>query len=185
MRTGSTRSSKSDRWIDRVGPKSATFPFTTVFDRRHLAALALVIVALLGACGADDEDEDTASEPATTASAQPTASTPAPTTPAKPKGTAKPPTPATPAPTGCVRDPRFAGLKFSGVPCAQAYAIAAAWDKMGDACNTVDDPESPEGYKRTCEVAGYTCNAKRVTTSEARKVDCASGSASIRFTWQP
>jgi hypothetical protein len=158
-----------------------------ICDRRLLASLALVVAVLVAGCGADDEEEDTATEPATTTAAvQPTAP-PAPTQPAKKKKKkgAAAPAPATPAPAGCVKDPRFAGLKFSGISCAQAYALAAQWDEMANDCNTIDDPESPEGFKRTCDVAGYTCTAKRVTTSEARKVACTSGSASVRFSWTP
>jgi hypothetical protein len=63
--------------------------------------------------------------------------------------------------------------------------VADGWDASPDRCNTIDNPDSPLGYNRTCEVEGYTCDAKRDVRSDGRFVTCTQGGASIRFTWFP
>jgi hypothetical protein len=71
------------------------------------------------------------------------------------------------------------------VACDEATAVASAWNRDQDRCNTIDDPSSPEGYNRTCTVEDYTCRAKRDVKSDARSVACAMGPAQVRFTWAP
>jgi hypothetical protein len=63
--------------------------------------------------------------------------------------------------------------------------VATAWDQDGKDCNTVDNPNVPEGYKRTCSVEGFTCEAKRDVHSDGRFVTCTQGGQSVRFTWLP
>jgi hypothetical protein len=156
-----------------------------------LAALAVAAAAFAG-CGADEED--TTAEPATTTAATaPQATAPAPTTapkptvPTAPKAATPEPTPAppTPAPNACDTDKAISQLKFKGIQCDQAAAVANEWNRMQDQCSTIDDPNSPEGYNRTCTVQIYTCKAKRDVKSDARFVACAKGAAQINFTWAP
>jgi hypothetical protein len=162
---------------------------------RSAPLIVLVGIAVLVAagCGSDEEGEETSAEPGTTTA--PTIATP-PTTappPAPPTTTAAKPTPApepepaapTPAPNPCTTDRAISNLKFTGIPCAQAAAVADEWNERIDECNTIDDPSSPQGYNRTCTVQAYTCRAKRDTKSDARFVACAKGAATIRFTWAP
>lgn len=147
---------------------------------------------LLAGCGADTED--TASTPATAApTIAQTAPVPSATVAPKakaPKTTTAPapePTPAapSPAPNACETSKAISRLTFKGVACDEAAVIADAWDQDQDRCSTIDDPNSPEGYSRTCTVEDYTCKAKRDVKSDARFVACARGGAQIRFTWAP
>jgi hypothetical protein len=155
---------------------------------RLLALGLLCTVLLVGGCGADEEDTETAAStgPAATETA-PTPVSPA-TTATEPKPT-KTPKPAAEAPSapssGCSTPDTISNLKFSGVACEQGTPIVVAWDRNPNDCNTIDNPDSPEGYKRTCEIEGYTCLAKRDVKSENRNVACSKGPASIRFTWTP
>jgi hypothetical protein len=154
---------------------------------RHLAALGVLAALLLAGCD-DNEDEQGATLPTTPTVAQPTATAPTtsaePTTPAK---GAPEPTPAAPTsdPNACKTEEAISRLKFSGVPCEEAAAVADEWDSQQDRCNTIDDPNSPEGYNRICEVEEYTCRARRDVKSDARFVGCAKGAAKVRFTWAP
>jgi hypothetical protein len=165
---------------------------------RTLALLGLLVAtsALLAAgCGGDDEE-------ATSELAQTTAPTTAPPTTTAPPATAQPTAPAqtapapapapepepaapTSAPNACATARAISRLKFAGVPCAEAASVADEWNGRVDDCNTIDDPNSPEGYNRICTVQTYTCRAKRDVRSDARFVACAKGSATIRFTWAP
>jgi hypothetical protein len=158
-----------------------------------LAGVAMSAVLLIAGCGGDDEDEPAAGTgPSTLPSvgevtnpaAPATQASPAPTGPSKaiPEPT---PAPPTAAPNACDTDKAISQLKFTGVPCAQAAAVADEWNRMQDRCNTIDDPNSPEGYNRTCTVQSYTCKAKRDVKSDARFVACAKGTSQIRFTWAP
>ena len=100
---------------------------------------------------------------------------------AKPK---KPP-PTGGSSAGCSIPATYQNFKFAGVDCASALAVADAWDASPDKCNTIDNPDSPLGYNRTCSIEGYTCDAKRDVRSDGRFVTCTQGGASIRFTWFP
>jgi hypothetical protein len=79
----------------------------------------------------------------------------------------------------------YQDFKYTGIDCTAAVAVATAWDDNGKDCNTVDNPDVPEGYKRTCSVEGFTCEAKRDVHSDGRFVTCTQGGQSIRFTWLP
>jgi hypothetical protein len=161
-------------------------------NKRLLALLGAVLALLIVGCGGDDDSDETGSQPASvptigqvTNPATTTAQSP--TAPAAPTTGAPEPTPVAPtaAPNACDTDKAISQLKFTGVPCTQAAAVADEWNRMQDRCNTIDDPNSPEGYNRTCTVQSYTCKAKRDVKSDARFVACAKGSAQVRFTWAP
>jgi hypothetical protein len=164
---------------------------------RSAPLIVLVGIAVLVAagCGSDEEGEETSTEPGTTTAptiaapattAPPPAAAPPTTAPAKPTPAPEPePAAPTPAPNPCTTDRAISNLKFTGIPCAQAAAVADEWNERIDECNTIDDPSSPQGYNRTCTVQAYTCRAKRDTKSDARFVACAKGAATIRFTWAP
>jgi hypothetical protein len=158
--------------------------------------LSVLIVAIFSAgCGGDDDEETTSERAQTTAptAAPPTAAAPQPTAPqptppAQPAPSPAPePEPAAPtsAPNACPTAKAISRLKFTGIPCEQAAAVADEWNERIDDCNTIDDPSSPQGYNRTCTVQSYTCRAKRDVKSDARFVACAKGAATIRFTWAP
>jgi hypothetical protein len=167
--------------------------------RRHrtalwAAALPMLATALVaGGCG--DDSDDTATQPASVAPTAPPVTTappsPPPTTTPPPTETAPAvtpePEPAAPtsAPNACTTAKAISNLKFAGIPCTQAAAVADEWNERVDDCNTIDDPNSPEGYNRTCTVQTYTCRAKRDVKSDARFIACAKGSATLRFTWAP
>lgn len=150
-----------------------------------LLALAAAGAIALAGCGSNSSGETgtqaSVSIPPVTS---PLSTTNAPTA----TGTAKP-KPAKTTSTGgsapCSVPDAYQDLKFSGIDCAGAVAVAQAWDSNGKRCNTVDNPESPIGPQRTCTVNGYSCMAKRDIHSDARFVTCTQGGASIRFTWLP
>jgi hypothetical protein len=79
----------------------------------------------------------------------------------------------------------YQNFKYTGIDCTAAVAVAVDWDQNGKDCNTIDDPNSPEGYNRTCTIEGFTCKAKRDTSSDNRFVTCTQGGQSVRFTWLP
>ena len=151
-----------------------------------LACLAL-LVAVAAGCGSDSSGETT-----TTAASVPTVTSPLDTasTPSTTTGGAKGGAETTSAnggvgPSACAVPEAFQNLKFTGVGCTDAVAVAQAWDSMGKDCNTVDNPNVDEGYNRTCSVEGYSCTAKRDVHSDARFVTCTQGGSSVRFTWLP
>jgi hypothetical protein len=147
-----------------------------------LAATALV--ALAAGCGSDSSGETTApqvSVPSVT-SPLPATSTTA-SSPAKKKGGKT--TTSTGGSAPCAIPDSFQDFKYTGIDCAAALTVAQAWDSNGKDCNTVDNPNLDEGYRRTCSVEGYSCTAKRDVHSDNRFVTCTQGGASIRFTWLP
>jgi hypothetical protein len=153
-----------------------------------LAAAALLVV--LAGCGSDESGETTA--PTQVSIPSPTSPIPATTTaPTAPAGGGqKKPAPTTPGGGGggtaaCTIPDAYQDFKFTGLDCSAAVAVATEWDSMPNECNTVDNPNVDEGYNRTCEVQGFTCNAKRDVKSDARFVNCSQGGQSIRFTWLP
>jgi hypothetical protein len=159
---------------------------------RVLAIPALIAALLVAGCGDDDDDDATTqAAPVTTAPSGTTAPRVSPAPAPPPTETAPPATPEpepvapTSAPNACTTAKTISNLKFTGVPCTQAAAVAGEWNERIDDCNTIDDPNSPEGYNRTCTVQTYTCRAKRDVRSDARFVACGKGAATIRFTWAP
>jgi hypothetical protein len=156
--------------------------------RRSLAGLgAAALLALAAGCGDDSGQEETT---------DPQVSIPSPTSPIAPATTTNA-APAAPAKekqeteatggsaAGCSVPGNYESFKFAGTDCASALAVADAWEANPNQCNTIDDPQSPEGYKRSCSVEGYTCEAKRDVHSDGRFVSCTQGGASVRFTWFP
>jgi hypothetical protein len=155
-------------------------------SRRWLALpLAVALVGAIG-CGSDESGQDTTAEQVSV----PSVTSPIPTgTAASPAQGGKAKTKSVPA-TGdssgsCSIPARYQDFKFSGVDCPSAIAVADAWDASPDKCNTIDNPNSPLGYNRSCSVEDYTCDAKRDVRSDGRFVTCTQGGASIRFTWFP
>jgi hypothetical protein len=155
-----------------------------------ILAGAALLVAVAG-CGSDSSGED-GSTPTDVSIQSPTS--PIPTTRAAPTtttGTSKPKTVKTTSTvpaggsTSCSIPDAFQDFKFTGIDCAGAVAVAKAWDANGKICNTVDNPDSPIGPRRTCTVNGYSCTAIRDTSSDARSVTCTQGGQSVRFTWLP
>jgi hypothetical protein len=162
--------------------------------RKPAIAVLLLASALIAAGCDDNEDEQGATIPTgpVQTAAQPTA--PTGTEPAAPPATpteAAKPEPAAPqseaqggAPT-CATGEAIRNLKFTGIGCEAAAAVTGEWERQINRCNTVDDPSSPEGFTRRCEIRGYECTAKRDTSSDARMVSCRGASSQIRFTWAP
>lgn len=161
--------------------------------RRLLSGVGILAAISLAACGGDDADDGNEAAPATSATQPPTETQPAAEPPAQgdqatpaPSKPPKPvPAPPTATPDPCTTPKSISRLRFKGLGCTMAASIADSWNRMPNRCNTIDDPSSPEGYKRTCVIQGYTCAAKRDTKSEARFVACSMGSARLRFTWAP
>jgi hypothetical protein len=158
--------------------------------RTPTALLAAALLVALAGCGSDESGETT--EPTQVSIPSPTspipATTTAPTAPAG-GGQKKPAPPTTGAGGGgtaaCTIPDAYQDFKFTGLDCSAAVAVATEWDSMPNVCNTVDNPNVDEGYNRTCEVQGFTCDAKRDVKSDARFVSCAQEGQSIRFTWLP
>ena len=151
------------------------------------AAALLVVVA---GCGSDSSGED--SSPSTAVSipspTSPIPTTTTATTTAAETGKKKPAQTTTSATGGsapCSVPDAYQDFKYTGIDCSAAVAVATEWDRNGDTCNTIDNPNSPEGYNRTCSIQGFSCAAKRDRTSDARFVTCTQGGQSIRFTWLP
>jgi ABC-type transport system substrate-binding protein len=155
-----------------------------------LLGAAAAIVAAAG-CGSDSSGESsTAATPTEVSIQSPTS--PIPTTTAATTTTAaggnKNPAGTTTTTGGsapCTVPDAFQDFKFTGTDCSTAVAIAQAWDQNGKACNTIDNPNSPSGYKRTCSVEGFSCEAKRDIHSDGRFVTCTQGGQAVRFTWLP
>lgn len=160
-----------------------------MIDRTRGALLAAAAIALLGVvagCGSDESGQTTTAPQV----AVPTVTSPLETTSTPATTTEKKKEPKTTTSTGgsaapCTVPDAFQNLKYTGVDCAGAVAVAQAWDSNGNDCNTIDNPNVDEGYRRTCSVEGYSCTAKRDVHSDARFVTCTQGGTSIRFTWLP
>jgi hypothetical protein len=161
---------------------------------RPLLALlgAGALIAAGAGCGSDSSGESsTAATPTEVSIQSPTS--PIPTTTAVATTTTngsgkKKPAQTTTTSGGsapCTVPDAFQDLKFTGTDCSSAVAVAQAWDQNGKACNTIDNPNSPSGYKRTCSVEGFSCEAKRDIHSDGRFVTCTQGGQSVRFTWLP
>ena len=152
-----------------------------------LLALCAVAALAVAGCGSDSSGETTTtpSQAAIPAVTSPLGTTTAATTTA-PSGQKKGQTNTTggTAP-GCTIPDAYQHFTYTGIDCTSAVAVATAWDQNGKDCNTVDNPNVPEGYKRTCSVEGFTCEAKRDTKSDNRFVSCTQGGQSVRFTWLP
>ena len=161
-----------------------------------LAALAAAaLLAVLAGCGSDSSGQDStsAADSSSTAVSIPSPTSPLPTTTTTSTtgggGGSKKPARTTNTTGGsavpCSVPEAYQDFKYTGIDCSGAVAIATAWDQNGKECNTVDNPDVDEGYKRTCSVEGFTCTAKRDVHSDARFVTCTQGGQSIRFTWLP
>jgi hypothetical protein len=155
-----------------------------------MAALAAAaVLALLAGCGSDSSGQDSGS----TAVSIPSPTSPLPTTTTTSTtgagGGKKKPARTTTATGGsavpCSVPEAYQDFKYTGIDCSAAVAVATAWDQNGKQCNTIDNPNSPDGYKRICSVEGFTCEAKRDIHSDARFVTCTQGGQSVRFTWLP
>jgi hypothetical protein len=155
---------------------------------------AAAALAVLAGCGSDSSGDTTAATPSSTEVSIPPPTSPIPTTTAATTTTAsgggkkKPPQTTTSATGGsgpCSVPDAYQDFKYTGIDCTAAVGVATAWDQNGKDCNTIDNPNSPDGYKRTCSVEGFTCTAKRDVHSDARFVTCTQGGQSIRFTWLP
>jgi hypothetical protein len=154
---------------------------------------AAAVLAALPGCGSDSSGDTTVAAPATTQVSIPSPTSPIPTTTAAPPTTTTGPAKKKPAQTttsaggqtACTVPDAFQNFKYTGLDCPTAVVVAQAWDANGETCNTIDDPNSPDGYNRTCSVEGFTCKAKRDVKSDARFVSCAQGGQSVRFTWLP
>jgi hypothetical protein len=85
----------------------------------------------------------------------------------------------------CSGTEQITRLRASGVSCGQAISVAKRWQRRVSQCNTIDDPGSPIGLKRTCTVSGFKCTATRDRTSDERDVRCTRGSARITYTYLP
>jgi hypothetical protein len=156
-----------------------------------LAAAAL-LAALVG-CGSDSSGDTTAAAPSSTSVSIPPPTSPIPTTTTaartttseKQKKPSQTTTTAGAGPAPCTVPEAYQDFKFIGIDCTAAVAVATDWDRMGKVCNTIDNPNSPLGFNRTCSVEGFSCRAKRDVHSDGRFVACTQGGQSIRFTWLP
>ena len=161
-----------------------------------LAALAAAaLLAVLAGCGSDSSGQDStsAADSSSTAVSIPSPTSPLPTATTTSTtgggGGGKKPARTTNTTGGsavpCSVPEAYQDFKYTGIDCSGAVAIATAWDQNGKECNTVDNPDVDEGYKRTCSIEGFTCTAKRDVHSDARFVTCTQGGQSVRFTWLP
>jgi len=85
----------------------------------------------------------------------------------------------------CAGTEQITRLRARGTSCAEASSVSKQWHRRQSQCNTVDNPSSPIGFKRTCNVSGYKCTATRDTSSDERDVRCTRGSLRITFTYLP
>jgi len=156
-----------------------------------VAVAAAAPLALVAGCGSDSSGEDS-SAPTEVSIPPPTSPIPTTTTAtstAAEGGKKKPAAQTTTSATGgsapCSIPDAYEDFKYTGIDCSAAVALATEWDRNGDTCNTIDNPNSPQGDNRTCSVQGFSCTAKRDRTSDARFVTCTQDGQSIRFTWLP
>jgi hypothetical protein len=155
-----------------------------------VAALGVLAMLVVAGCGSDSSGE-TATAP--TQAAIPTVTSPlgtvstatSATTPGGGKQGKTTNTTGGSSPAACSIPDAYQDFKYTGIDCSSAVGVAQAWDQNGKDCNTVDNPDVPEGYKRTCSVEGFSCEAKRDVHSDGRFVTCTQGGQSIRFTWLP
>ena len=154
--------------------------------RTALCIAAIAVLALAAGCGSDSSGEDSSASVSIASPTSPLQTT-APTTtaaaPAKKGGTTS--TTASGGSAPCAVPDAFTQFNYTGVSCTVAVSVATAWDQNGDDCNTVDNPDVPEGFKKTCTVNGYACQAKRDVHSDGRVVTCSTGAATVRFKWFP
>ena len=160
---------------------------TSMRLRGTITALgAAALLALAAGCGSDSSGEtSTAGQVSLSAPTSPLATTQSTPTGNAKKKAAPTTTTATAAPTGCTIPDTYQDFKFTGLDCTTALGVATGWDQNGKDCNTVDNPNSPEGYNKTCSVEGFNCTAKRDVHSDGRFVTCTQGGKSVRFTWLP
>jgi hypothetical protein len=159
---------------------------TSMRPRRTIAALgAASLLALAAGCGSDSSGEtSTAGQVSISAPTSPLTTGQVATSTEKAKKVT--PTATAPAaPAGCTIPDTYQDFKFTGLDCTAALGVATAWDQNGKDCNTIDNPNSPEGYNKTCSVEGFSCTAKRDVHSDGRFVTCTQGGKSVRFTWFP
>jgi hypothetical protein len=162
----------------------------TRFGSRLAAVAAAALLAALAGCGSDESGQNSTapqvSIPSPT-SPIPTTSTTSTTSTATGAGKQKAgkTTPGTGGSAPCAIPDAYQDFKFTGLDCTAALAVAQAWDSNANECNTVDNPNVDEGYRRTCSVEGYSCTAKRDVHSDARFVNCTQGGQVVRFTWLP
>jgi hypothetical protein len=150
-------------------------------------------LALGAGCGSDSSGETNTGANAQTAVSIQSPTSPIPTTTSssstttttakKNKGQTTTTTGGSAAP--CTVPDAYQDFKYTGIDCSAAVAVATAWDQDGKQCNTVDNPNVPAGYHRTCSVEGFSCTARRDVHSDGRFVTCTQGGQSIRFTWLP
>ncbi|HEY6671633.1 MAG TPA: hypothetical protein VIZ91_03940 [Solirubrobacterales bacterium] len=146
---------------------------------------AAALLAAPTGCGSDPSGE-TATQVSIPSPTSPIAppTTQATTTSGKKKAAA-PTTTSTGGSAPCTVSDAYQDFKYTRLDCAAAVALATAWDQNGKTCNTIDNPNSPLGFNRTCSVEGFSCRAKRDVHSDARFVSCTQGGQSVRFTWLP
>lgn len=153
--------------------------------RTLIALAAAALLALVAGCGSDSSGQTAATQvsiPSPTSPIPTTTATQSTTT-SKQKGA--PTTTSTGGTAACSVPDAYQHLTYTGIDCSSAVAVATAWDQDGKDCNTVDNPNVPEGYHRTCTVNGFTCNARRDVHSDGRFVTCTQGGQTVRFTWLP
>jgi hypothetical protein len=148
------------------------------------------LLALVPACGSDESGQDTTAAevptvPTITSPLATTSTTPTGAVKQKPKPKPSKTAPGTDGSAPCAIPDAFQDFKHTGLDCSAALTVAQAWDSNGQDCNTIDNPNVDEGYRRTCEVDGYSCMAKRDVHSDARFVTCTQGGQTVRFTWLP
>lgn len=160
------------------------------------ATVAAALLTVLAGCGSDSSGESSATTSSSTEVSIPSPTSPIPTTTAptttagatgggKQKKPARTTTSATGGSGPCSVPDAFQGFKYTGIDCTAAVGVATAWDQSAKSCNTIDNPNSPLGFNRTCSVEGFSCSAKRDVHSDARFVTCTQGGQSVRFTWLP
>ena len=155
---------------------------------RILAVAAMAVAALAAGCGDESgQDETTAPQvsipsPTSPLATETTASTP-PAGQKKQKKQSAPATGGTAA--GCSVPANYEKFEFAGTDCATALAVAGAWEADPNRCNTIDDPDSPEGYSGRARSRATRATRERDVRSDGRCVACTMGGASVRFTWFP
>jgi pyruvate/2-oxoglutarate dehydrogenase complex dihydrolipoamide acyltransferase (E2) component len=167
----------------------------TSLKRAGTVLAVTALMALAAGCGSDSsgQTETSANAGTETAVSIPSPTSPIPTTTAATTtssggGKQKKPAETTTTAGGsapCSVPEAYQDFKYAGIDCTAAVAVATDWDQNGKDCNTIDNPNSPDGYHRTCSVEGFSCTAKRDIHSDNRFVSCTQGGQSVRFTWLP